>query len=143
MEVTSSIDIARDADDVFAYLADMSNNPQWQGGQQRCEWTSPPPHGLGSTYDQEARFLGKTIVSAFEVVEYEPGRVIRIKTTGGTMPIDVTRTVRPTGDRSTRVEAIVRGDPPRWMAMLGPVMRRMVQRSVRQDYEQLKTLLEA
>jgi hypothetical protein len=29
------------------------------------------------------------------------------------------------------------------MAMLGPVMRRMVQRSVRQDYEQLKTLLEA
>lgn len=143
MEVTSSIEIARDADDVFAYLADMSNNPQWQSGQQRCEWTSPAPHGLGSTYDQEARFLGKTIVSAFEVVEYEPGRVIRIKTTGGTMPIDVTRTVRPTGDRSTRVEAIVRGDPPRWMAMLGPVMRRMVQRSVRQDYEQLKTLLEA
>jgi len=38
--------------------ADMSKNPTWQKDQVSCVWTSDPLIGLGSTYDEEARFLG-------------------------------------------------------------------------------------
>ncbi len=41
---------------------------------ERCVWTSEPPIGVGSTYDQQARFMGREIVSSFEVVEFVPGR---------------------------------------------------------------------
>jgi len=142
MEVSVGIDINRPSEDVFEYIADMSNNPQWQNGQERCEWTSEPPLRLGSTYDQEARFLGKAIHSSFEVVEYEPGSRIRIRSTAGTMPIDVTRTVSPIDEGSCHVEALVKGDTPTIFRPLGPLMKTMVGRNVRKDYEQLKQLLE-
>lgn len=142
-DITTSAEIARPADDVFAYVADMANNPRWQQGQQRCEWTSEPPHGLGSTYDQEARFMGRTIRSSFEVTEFEPGRLIRIVSTAGTMPIDVTRTVEPISGASCTVSARVQGDPPAFFKIFGPLLDRMVKRNVTKDYERLKALLEA
>lgn len=143
MEVTSQIDIDRPAAAVFDYVADMSNNTAWQQGQVRCDWTSDPPIAIGSTYDQEARFLGRAIVSNFEVTEFEPGRRIRIVSTGGTMDIDVTRTVTPVEDGGCRVGAIVRGDAPGPMKLLGPLLPVMVRASVRKDYRRLKELLEA
>ena len=143
LTMTASIEIDRPAGEVFAYVADMANNPEWQRGQRRCTWTSEPPLRIGSTYDQEASFLGRSIVSSFEVVELEPGRRIRIVSTAGTMPIDVTRIVEPTGDDRCRVSAEVRGDPPGAMRLLGPLLPRLVERSVRGDYRRLKEQLES
>lgn len=147
MEVTASVEIARPPSEVFAYLADMANNPVWQRGQQWCAWTSDPPLDVGSTYDQVASFLGRTITSSFEVVEFEPGRRIRIKTTSGTMPIDVTREVTPTADGSgALVSAIVRGEPAGMLGVMtniaAPLMRIMVRNSIRGDYRRLKEILE-
>lgn len=141
-DVHASIDIDRPAGEVFGYIADMANNPHWQRGQERCTWTSEPPLGLGSTYDQEASFLGKRIRSSFEVVDYEPDHTIRIRTTGGTMPIDVIRTVTPLSEGRCRVTADVRGEPPLVMRLAGPLLDRLVARSVRGDYRRLKALLE-
>jgi len=142
VEVTSSIEINRPAAEAFELVADMSKNPTWQKGQVSCVWTSDPPIGLGSTYDQEARFLGKSIVSSFEVTEYRPGERIRIVSTGGTMDIDVTRTVEPRGDDRCLVSAVVNGDPPGFMRLLGPLLPVMVRSSVSGDYRRLKELLE-
>lgn len=143
MQVTSSIEIDRAASDVFDYVADMSNNTRWQKGQVRCTWTSEPPLRIGSTYDQEARFLGQSILSTFTVTEYEPGRRIRIVSTGGTMDIDVARTVEPVTDDRCTVSALVRGTPPGPMKVLGPLLPVIVRRSVDKDYQRLKALLEA
>lgn len=141
-DIASSINIDHPADVVFDFLADMTNNPRWQRGQIGSEWTSPPPLALGSTYDQQARFLGRTITSSFEVTEFEPGRRIRIETVGGTMPIDVTRTVEPISEGRCRVTARIRGTPPSPFRLLGPLLDRLVQRSVDRDYRRLKELLE-
>lgn len=142
IEVTATTNIDRPAEDVFAYLADMAQNPTWQRGMRRCTWTSDPPLKVGSTYDQEATFLGKQIVSSFEVVEFVPGERIRIRTTGGTMPIDVTRSVTPLPDGRAAVGAVVRGDPSGVFAMAAPIMRTLVSWSVRRDYRRLKEALE-
>ncbi len=141
-DITTTARIERPAEVVFDVVADMENNPRWQRGQQRCVWTSEPPLRIGSTYDQTARFLGREITSSFEVAELEPGRRIRIVTTGGSMPIDVTRIVEPVSDEACDVTAIVRGQPPRLLRLLGPVLDRLVLRSVRADYERLRELLE-
>lgn len=141
IEVTAAADVARPAHEVFAFVADLSNNPRWQQGQESCIWTSPPPIGVGSTYDQRARFLGREIVSSFEVVEYEPDRRIRIRTVDGPMPMDITREVDPLDEDGARVRAIIRGGPTGLLRLLDPLTRRMVQRSVRGDYARLAELL--
>ena len=143
LEVSVSADIDRPADEVFAYIADMANNPKWQQGQQACTWTSDPPLRLGSTYDQTATFLGKTIVSSFEVVEFDEGSTIRIRTTESTMPIDVTRQVVAREEGGSTVTAVVRGDATGLFRLAEPALKPLVRRSVRKDYERLKELLEA
>lgn len=143
IEVVVSVEVARPADEVFAYLADWSNNPQWQDGMVACTWTSEPPLQVGSTYDQEARFLGRPIVSSFEVVEHEPGRRVRIVTTQSTMPLDITREVEPLDEGRTRVTATIRGGPEGLLSLADPLTERMVRRNVEADYARLKALLEA
>lgn len=142
MEVDVTVTIDRPATEVFDFIADMENNPRWQKGQRSCTWTSEPPLRVGSTYDQVARFGGREIRSSFEVTELDADR-IRIVSTAGTMPIDVTRTVAPEGRDACSVSAIVAGEPPKAMRLLGPVLKTMVRRSVTADYNRLKELLEA
>lgn len=143
LEVTSSVEIDRPADEVFSFLADWTNNPAWQQGQVSCVTTSEGPIGVGSTYHQVATMMGRTIESDFEVVAHEPGRMIRITTTGGSFPITVERRVEPRGPSACTASAHVSGDPSRFFALATPLLRRMVERSVRGDYERLRQLLES
>lgn len=142
-EIEASAKIDRPAGEVFDYVSDMANNPQWQKGQKSCEWTSEPPIAIGSTYDQVAVFAGQKLLTSFEVAEFEPGERIRIVSTSGSMPIDVTRVVTPTSDSSCEVTVLVKGEPPKQMRMLGWLVDRLVKRNINADYDQLKTLLEA
>ncbi len=135
-------EINRPAEEVFAYLADMENNPSWQKGMRSCRWTSEPPLQLGSTYDQVASFLGKEMVTSFEVTEFVEPERIRIESRESTMPLDITRTVEAAGDTSI-VEAHVQGEPPGLMRLLGPLVDMMVKRNVTADYRRLKEQLEA
>jgi uncharacterized membrane protein len=142
IEVRVNIDVEKPMAAVFAFLSDWSNNPSWQTGMKACTWTSEPPLQLGSTYDQEARFLGRTIVSSFEVIEFEPGAKVRIKSTKSSLPLDITRQVTATGESSCIVSAVVRGEPSGLMRLVNPLMRRVVSNSIKADYVRLKAHLE-
>ncbi len=142
IEVTSKITIDRPAEEVFAFLADAENNPTWQHGMQRCQWTSTPPIRDGSTYTQQARMLGKTITSTFEVIDFAPGRRITIRTIESTFPIEVTRSVEPAGAGACVAHAHITGDPSGVFKLTAPILRKMVQRSVQDDYRRLQEHLE-
>lgn len=141
IEVVVHIEVAPEPAQVFDYWADWSNNPEWQTGMKACTWTSERPLKLGSTYDQEASFLGRPIVSSFEVVDYEPGVLVRIKTTGSSLPLDITRQVAPRPTGGTLLTATIKGDPQGPMRLFNPLTQRMVRRNVTADYERLRELL--
>lgn len=141
IRVEASVDIARAAEEVFAYIANFENNPEWQKGMVEARFTSEGPLAVGSTYSQTARFLGKRIDSEFEVVELEDGARIKITTVSGSFPITVTRAVEPVDD-GCRVTAIVEGDASGFFRIAAPLMRWMVGRSVGADYERLRDILE-
>ena len=126
---------------VFDFIANVENNPRWQRGMREAHWTSAMPIGVGSTYSQVASFLGKRIESRFEIVEYEPGRRIKGRTTASTFPITFTRSVEPEG-AGTRVTALVEGNPSGLAGLGEPVMKRVMRRTIRQDYANLKQLIE-
>lgn len=143
MQVTSEVRIERPADEVFGFIADAENNPEWQGGMQSCRWLTDAPIGVGSRYAQHAAFLGRDIESLFEVVSFEPGRSITIETIESTFPIRVTRSVEPRTEGSCVVRAEVSGEPGGLFRFASPLLKRMVRRSVRKDYARLVELLEA
>lgn len=141
MNTQTSVDVAVPADQAFALISDFSRNPEWQDGMERCAWTSSGPLAVGATYEQEAHFMGKAILSTFRVTELTPGRSVSIESVVSTFPIQVRRWVEPLGPERCRVHAAVQGQPPWYMRL--PGMAGMVERSVAQDYQRLKVLLES
>jgi uncharacterized protein YndB with AHSA1/START domain len=136
MEVTTSVEVAAPPDEVFAYVSDAEHNPEWQRGMVSARWTGAGPIGVGSTYDQVATFLGRRIESTFAVEVFEPGRVIRASSTGGSFPITFTRTVEAV-DGGSRVTAVITGDASGFFKIAEPILKRLVQRSVDADYRNL------
>jgi uncharacterized membrane protein len=142
--MTATRRIEKPAEDVFDFFSDASNNPKWQSGMISCEWTSEPPIGVGSTYEQKARFMGREVTSSFVVTGFEPGRRIAIETTESTFPIAVERTVEPLDSNSCQVSALITGGPDRGLLKLMiPLMRGRAQKSVDADYDRLVQLLES
>ena len=143
ISVRASVDIGRPTARVFKYLSDFENNPAWQSGMREVRHTSDPPLRVGSTYDQVARFLGRRIVSSFEVTAFVPGESISIASVGGSFPLQITRRVEPLTESSSRVTAHISGQPGRMFWIATPLLRWIVQRSVNRDYANLKRLLES
>jgi uncharacterized membrane protein len=137
-DFTHTVEIERPAALVFDYVAEFENNPSWQGGMVSCRWSSDDRLVAGSTYVQEAKFMGRRIDTHFRVSEFEPGRSISIESTQSTFPIQVTRSVEPLGPSRCRVTARVRGQPTGMLKLFSG----MVKKSVRKDYDALKSLLE-
>lgn len=140
--VNVDVDIDQSPLEVWAFLSDASNNPKWQKGMRRCEWTSHGPVALGSTYEQEASFMGRTVTNSFEVTDYRPPRSITITSTDGTFPIEVTRSVDPLDDKSCRARARIQGGPTGVGRFFDPLTQLLVKASVKRDYRRLKKLLE-
>jgi hypothetical protein len=141
MDLSASVGVARPAGEVFAYISEPVNNPVWQKGMHRCEWLSDPPIAVGSQYRQEASFVGKAVVSVFEVVEYVPGISITFEAIQSTFPIRARRWVEDGGDGTCQVSALIEGGPsvPRF---LEDTVGRIAQRLVRKDYKRLAATLQ-
>lgn len=141
LTVTTEIHIQRPIQEVFDFIANMENNPTWQNGMVSCRYTSAPPHGKGATYDQVARFMGRDIISAFTILEYNPPHQIKGNSPTGSFPITFTRTLEETPE-GTKVSALIEGDPSGFFKLAAPLMKGKVAKSVKEDYHRLKELLE-
>lgn len=137
-----SVEIARSPDEVFAYVADIRNEPNWH-----VDMDSVPPDTdavpvVGKTYPVKFKpFMGKTD-GTYTVLEFEPGaRVVYRASLGGFEPT-ITHAVEPAagGARFTRS---VDMRPSGVMALMTPVMAVMVPRRNRVFVENLKRVLEA
>lgn len=60
--------------ETFAFISNFENNPIWQKGMQECKILTPGDLRIGTQYKQKAKFLGKDIISRFEVIEYTPDK---------------------------------------------------------------------
>lgn len=86
LEATSGCHLVRPVDEAFAVISDFEQNRAWQNGMVSCHFTTDPPLHVGSRYDQEAKFMGRSITSTFEVIEFVPGRSMKATSMAGTFP---------------------------------------------------------
>lgn len=141
LEVTSGCFVDRPTGEVFELISDFEQNPRWQSGMVSCRFTTDGPLRVGSRYEQQARFLGRSIVSTFEVIAFDPGRMVKATSIEGTFPITFTRIAEPL-ELGTKVTAIVSGDSSGVFRLAAPLMKLIVKRSIDADYRRLKALLE-
>ncbi len=67
----NSVDLAITPDQAFSVLADAESWPHWASVITKVTWTSPEPHGVGTTRTVDMR---GGIVGAERFLAWEPGR---------------------------------------------------------------------
>ncbi len=79
---TREILIDRARDDVFAFLADPENDPQWRSGV--LDLTHVSGRGVGARYAQGVKGPGgRRIPADIEITEFDPGQSIAFQTLTG------------------------------------------------------------
>jgi len=75
MIVTEMIEVPRSPEEAFAYVADFTTVAEWDPGIHSSRKTSGDG-GLGSVYEVQAEFRGKTMPFTYTVTEFESNRRI-------------------------------------------------------------------
>jgi len=139
---TVTILVNRPIDEVFAFVADARNRPQWDDSVISEELTSPEPIGVGTTVHTRLRSMGRQYEYTWTVVEHQPPGTMTIESVSG--PLPTTLAYRLAGrDGATRVEFTVTGRPAGFLRLLQPMVARTTQRNLDRGFARLKEVLEA
>jgi uncharacterized protein YndB with AHSA1/START domain len=135
--------VERPPKEVFAVLTDVSNLPEWQSGAVEVRGLEGVL-GVGSTYVQELKFLGKRMEATIEVTEFEPGRRFSLRTRTGSIPFRVRHTLEPAdGGGATRLHVELEGDPGGLFKLGKSLVMRNARRQIEGDFAALKKLVES
>ena len=105
-EVISSIVINRPVEDVFAVLTNVENTGKWFPADVKEWWTSPPPHGVGSTRRARIKMGLMTTENDAVATVFEPPHRAVMKGTSNNAPFEATLTFE-TVEGGTRVTATI------------------------------------
>ena len=92
----TSIVINRPVEQVFAAMADVKNQPQWDPGLLEARLTPDAPVSVGTKITEARKFMGRTSENTGEVVEFEPNARITRKSGDSPMTVMGTLTFAPT-----------------------------------------------
>ena len=141
VDVLTETVIDRPPAQVAGYAADPGTAPEWYANINSVEWVTEPPLRVGSRMNFEAVFLGRTLRYTYEIVEYEPGTRLVMRTAQGPFPMETTYTWEPAGS-GTRMTLRNRGEPAGFSRMAAPMMAAAMRRANRADLARIKALLE-
>ena len=82
------ITINRPVEEVFAYVSDLQNGPQWQNGLLEVRRITKGPLGIGTQFTAVRKFMGRKMESVIEFTTYEPNKKIAFKSISGTSPFE-------------------------------------------------------
>ena len=105
-QVRATTTIPRPIDEVYAVLTDVEQTGRWFPGDLEEHWTSPPPHGLGSTRHAIVRMGGRRVENDAVVTVQEPPHRAGMRGTSPSAPFDALLTFAevPGG---TRVDVVI------------------------------------
>ena len=135
-EATNTVQIARPPSEVFAFLADGTNDPQWRSGV--LDITKKAGSGKGAIYAQGVKGpFGRRVPADYEVTAYEPDERLAFRAIAGPVRPEGSYELRPSNG-GTEVTFSLRCSP----GGLAKLMTPMVAKTMRSEVAQLERLRE-
>jgi len=142
MRVEESIEIHRPLQEVFNYVSDVGNYPEWMAHALEVLKDTPGPQ-QSDRFIVAIKSVGRRFETPYERTSYEANRRYTDRAVGGPIPNqqwDCTFQEVPGGTRLTRA---VDAEPGGLLKLLEPLQKRAVRRQLRKDLQTLKDVLEA
>ncbi len=138
-EATNTVQIARPAAEVFAFLADGTNDRRWRAGV--LDVARKSGEGKGAIYEQGVKGpFGRRVPADYEITDYEPDRRIAFRAIAGPVRPEGSYEVEP-ADGGTRVTFALSCSPSGLAKLMTPMVARTMRSEVTR-LEQLRTVLE-
>jgi uncharacterized protein YndB with AHSA1/START domain len=141
MKVEKNIVVERPIERVFAFLTDMHKVKLWLP-IENIRQTSSGPMGVGSTFAQEAQFLGQRFETTSEVTRYEPPHVFALKMLQGPCPLTNSMYCESTDTGGTRLTMTGEADPGPVIQLMGPLIVPLITKQLDTQISLLKQALE-
>lgn len=116
-----NIVIDRPITTVFNFLADGSNNPLWRSSVTDIQHIPDKPLGLGAVFKQGLKGPGGRIDGDYEIVEYQPYKIIKFQVIAGPARPTGTYTFESTG-YSTRLTFILHFESKGLAKLMDPMI---------------------
>lgn len=129
-------------EDVFAVLTDVEKTGLWFPGNVQEHWTSPPPHGVGSTRRAVVSMFGRRSENDAVTTEYDPPQRAGMRGTSPNAPFDTTLIFSRDGD-GTRVEFATTFTFRGLTRIFGPVVARGYGWAASRGLRTLKRMMES
>ena len=100
MQLRRTVETPAPPAQVFAYLSDFTHTEEWDPGTVRTSRVSGDG-GVGTTYANTSRFLGRETDLTYEVLRHEPDRVVQLRGRNTTVTALDTMEIAPRGTGST------------------------------------------
>jgi len=123
-------EISRPVEEVFDYVADLDNEPQWNPDVSSVRKTTDGPIGEGTVFEEEVARTGHYVVT---VDRYDRPREVGFDARNARMDALVRFRFTPAGIGVTQVDCNVELTPHGFMRLLEPLLRRQVEKGVAVD----------
>jgi uncharacterized membrane protein len=142
--IKESVVINQPVSKVFDYVINKDNDHLWQTNVVEAQLTSQGPIGVGSNIRWVQRFLGKRFESNFEVVEFEPNKICRFRSTSGPIKSEGSYTFEGVEGGTKFTQSIMLGEPQQgFFKIVDAISTKMYKRQLSAYLRNLKDLLEA
>ena len=135
--ISEAVTINLPAGDLWAYVADYSNDRYWRKGLVEMVPTPAGPPNVGTTVHEVVRKFGSTYVTDSTVTGIGPGHGYQFTGTGDSGPIDGGRRIIDNGNQTATFTYDIVLHLSGLLALLSPAVRHLMARGLRKD---LKTL---
>ena len=85
LKISHQVDLEASPQRVFEILADVDTWPRWFKGMNKAEWTSPEPHGVGST--RCVYLMGKVLRVDETFLAWDPGKHFAFRFDDQSLPL--------------------------------------------------------
>jgi len=140
IKAESSIVINKPPAEVFAFVTNSANTTKWQNGVEAVI-PDGPTNVVGSKYTEVRKFMGQEMKSELEITAFEQDSKWAAKVLDGPVLYTVTATFTPEGT-GTKMNTSVEGEPKGFFKIAGGMLESQLTKSLQEDAERLKKLLE-
>jgi hypothetical protein len=141
-QIEGEILIGRPVEELFDFVADQSNEPQYNPQMVRAEKITPGPVGTGTKFRSAVASMGRTAEMLIECTGYDRPRRFASITTMKQADISYTLTFEPAGT-GTRMRWSGQVRPKGTFRLLGPVITWLGIRQEQRIWTSLKKHVEA
>jgi hypothetical protein len=123
----TTIESRLDPAEAFAYMADFANARKWDPSVGESRRVDDGPLAAGSAFELVVRFVGRDVPLRYEILEYDPPRLVVLEARKpGFVSRDTITVAAAEGGSTVHYDALLEFSGVR--KLLGPIMQRVFDR---------------